>query len=251
MKRINIKILLFGLILLFSGNYAQSKRSLINDGIDSYNKNDFNNSEIKFKKAIKEDGSLFEGYFNLGDAHYKKKEYDEAAKSYQKALSVAKIGEQKSMALHNMGNISAQNQKYEDAVKSYISALKENPRDAETKYNLSYALKQIKKNKDNQQNKNDKNQNKDNKDKNQDNKQNQNDKNKDKNQDKDKKNDQNKDDNDKNKQNDNQNEQQKQKNQINKKQAEQILSALKNNEKDLQKKLRKKVGKPIQTEKDW
>ena len=31
----------------------------------------------------------------------------------------------------------------------------------------------------------------------------------------------------------------------------QILNALKNNEKDLQKKLRKKVGIPVTTDKDW
>ena len=44
---------------------------------------------------------------------------------------------------------------------------------------------------------------------------------------------------------------QQEKNKISKEEAERILKALKNNEKDLQKKLRKKVGIPVTTDKDW
>ena len=54
----------------------------------------------------------------------------------------------------------------------------------------------------------------------------------------------------------NNNEQQQQKQQqsdakISKEQAEKILEALKNNEKDLQKELRKQKGRVIKTDKDW
>ena len=193
--------------------------------------------------------------------------YDKALKSYQNALLNTKDNLDRAKIYHNIGNTLLKDKKVKESVESYKKALRLNPNDEATKYNLSYALNLLKnqnqKNKNNKNNKNDKN-NKDQKNKNDKNKQNN------KN-DKDKQNKQNQDQNknkqDKNKQDQKQkqdqqkqnknnqakqdNVKQQQPNKISKAEAERILEALKQNEQKLQKQLRKHKGKPVKTDKDW
>lgn len=216
--------------------FAQSKRSLNNDGVDLYKEKKFADAEVKFKKALEKDSKLFQGHFNLGDAYYKQGRFDEAIQSYQNSLQFAENNNEKASVYHNIGNSLIKKQQFKDGIEAYKQSLKLNPNDLDTKYNLSYALNMMKQNQQNQnqQNKNDKNkdQNKDqNKEQNQDQKK----------QDQDKKNDQKQ----------NQQQQQQQKNQISKEEAQRILEAMKNNEKDMQKKLRKIQGKAYSTDKDW
>lgn len=213
---------------------GQSQRSLNNDGVDLYKEKKYSDAEVKFKKSLEKDSKSFHGHFNLGDAYYKQGRYDEAIQSFQNSLSLTENEKEKAAAYHNIGNSLVKKKEYKDGINAYKQALKLNPSDLETKYNLSYALNMMKQNQQNQnqQNKNDKNKDQN---KNQDQQQNQN-------QDKNKKQDQ--------KQNQQQ-QQQQQKNQISKEEAQRILEALKNNEKDMQKKLRKVQGKAFSTDKDW
>ncbi|MBA4323241.1 MAG: hypothetical protein C0408_10540, partial [Odoribacter sp.] len=175
---------------------------------------------------------MFQGHFNLGDAYYKQGRYDEAIQSYKNSLQYTDDKENHSKVYHNIGNSLLKQQKYQESIGAYKNSLKQNPDDLETKYNLSYALNMLKQ--DQQKNKDDKNKDK-NKDQNKDQQQQQNQDQKDQNKDKQQ----------------NQQQQQQQKNQISKEEAQRILEALKNNETNTQKKLRKVKGKPAVTDKDW
>jgi len=221
------------LIFLMTVN-AQSHRSLINDGVDLYKEGKFADAEVNFKKGLEKKPDLFQGHFNLGDAYYKQGRYDEAIQSYKNALSFTEDKLNKAKVFHNIGNALLKSQKYQESIEAYKNALKLNPDDLETKYNLSYALNMLKQKQNQNQKNQDKNQNKQNDDK-----KNNQDKN---NQDK-----QNQQDKDQNKQN----QSQQQKNQITKEDAQRILEALKNNEQDLQKKLRKIKGRAVVVDKDW
>ncbi len=215
---------------------AQSFRSLINKGVEEYQKKKYSNAEVNFKKGLEKDFNSFVGHFNLGDAFYKEGRYNQALREYKNALSFAKTKEEKANVFHNIGNALLKSNKIKESIGAYANALKLKPDDLSTKYNLSYALKLLKKQKKNQKNKNNKN----NKNKNQKKKQNQK-------------------QNQKQKQNKNKQyktKRQKQKNQqkpkISKKEAERILAALKNKEKELQKKLRKRKAKRVvKNGKDW
>lgn len=242
-KIIKICLFLFFTLIITAGSlFAQSTRSLINDGVDKYKIGNFTESENNFKKALDKNQELFEGHFNLGDAFYKSGKYDQAVGSFRNSLGFTEDPVEKAKVFHNIGNSFLKSQKYEESIDAYKNALKLNPVDDETKYNLSYALNMLKQQQQqNKQNKNkdkDKNKDQDKKDQ-QDQNQNKNDQN---NQDK------NKDQKDQQKQ---QQQQQQQKNQISKNEAERILAALKNKEADLQKKLRQQKGRIIPKEKDW
>jgi Ca-activated chloride channel family protein len=232
----SIVVLIFLLFIsLTSFLFAQSTRGLVNKGVDYYNGKKFSDAEVNFKKGSEKSPENFEAKFNLGDAYYKQQRYDEAIKSFQSALANAKTDEEKAKIYHNVGNSLLKSQKIKESIGAYKEALKLNPNDQDTKYNLSYALNMLNNQNQNQNQKNDQNkdQNKDQQKQNQDQQ----------------KQDQQKQDQQK-KQQQQQNQQQKEQ-KISKQEAERILQALKDNEKDLQKQLRKIRGQKVKTEKDW
>jgi len=236
-KTFYLSVFLFCFAFGLSDSLAQSTRSLINKGVDLYKDQKFADAEVNFKKGAEKSPDNFEAKFNLGDAYYKQQRYDEAMKSYQSAMVDAKNDLDKSKIYYNVGNSLLKSQKIKESIGAYKEALKLNPDDQESKYNLSYALNQLKNN--NQDQKQNQDQNKDQKDQNKDQ--------------------QNKDQQNKDQQNQDQQKQDQQQQQskeqkeqeLTKQEAEKILNALKENEKDLQKKLRKVKGQPIKTEKDW
>ncbi|MCZ7611508.1 MAG: tetratricopeptide repeat protein [Ignavibacterium sp.] len=242
---INTKIILVLLLLFSFYGFAQSNRSTLNQGVDKYEEKKFNEAEIDFRKVVENSPKSYEANFNLGDAYYKQGKYEDAIKSFQSALESAKDNDRKAKVYHNIGNSLLKNNKIEQSIEAYKNALKFNPDDSDTKYNLSYALELLKNQNKDQQNKNDK----DNKDKNKQDQQQQN-----QNQDQ-KDNDQNKQDQpqlkDQESKQDNTKQQQPKEEKISKEEAQRILDALKNNEKDLQKQLRKKSGPIKKTDKDW
>ena len=240
-----MKVHMFLISFLFFVAVSYAQRGLINDGVDQYNQGKYPDAEVNFKKGLEKLPESFEAHFNLGDAYYKQGRFDESLKEFYSSLEMTQDPSRKANVYHNIGNSLLKAKKIKESVEAYKNSLKINPNDKETKYNLSYALSLLDKEQNQQQN----NQN------NQDNKDNQN-KDQQKNQDQNKqdKNEQNKQDKQQNKPEDQQAQQDNLKapqNQISKEEAERILQALKNNEKDIQKKLRKKTGAVVKTEKDW
>lgn len=241
-------VFLFLFLISFADNYAQPDRSTNNKGVDAFESGNFSDAEASFRKGLEKAPGNFISNFNLGDALYKQERYDEAISSYNSALGDADNDLRKAKIHHNIGNALLKSNKIQESIEAYKTALKHNPDDADTKYNLSYALSLLNNQDQNQQ----QNQNKSNQDKNDQNQQNQN-----QNQDQ-QKNDQKNNEQqnqpqpkDQESQQDNLKQPQQQEAKISKEDAERILEALRNNEKELQKELRKKTGRPVKTDKDW
>jgi len=224
-----------------TGVFAQQKK-YIHKGNELYKDHKYKDAEEDYRKAVDAKKPDTAGSFNLGDALYKQNKFADASSAFDKLASSSHNKELAAAAYHNMGNSLLENKKLEESIDAYKKALLANPKDDETRYNLAYAQEKLKKqqqqNKQNQNNKNQQNQqNKDNKDKN----------------------DKNKDNKDQNKQNqDKQNQekkdqQQQQPNQISKEDAERMLDALNNQEKQTQDKLKNKKfqGTKKNITKDW
>jgi Ca-activated chloride channel family protein len=232
---------------------AQSIRSLVNGGNGLYEEKKFADAEVNYRKALEKDITTVPGHFNLGNSLYRQEKYDESVKSFQDVIQKAETNSARAQAQYNLGNAHLKANKFEDAVKSFTESLKLNPNDQDAKYNLSYALQKMKEQQQQQKNqKNDKNQDK-NKNKQDKDKQDQNKQEHDK-QDQQKQ-DQEKQQQQQDQQQQNQQEQQKQQlqqeKQMSKADAERILEVLKNNEKNVQKKLRQRVAGRPKSEKDW
>ncbi|MBI9037473.1 MAG: tetratricopeptide repeat protein [Bacteroidales bacterium] len=265
------------IILVFSiQGFTQKENALIREGNKLYDEKKFPEAEIEYRKSLEVAPKSFKGNFNLADALYEQKNYEEALKMFNEIASQKTSKNVKAEAYHNLGNTFLDMQELEKSIEAYKNALRNNPNDKETKYNLEYAKQLLKKqqqqqqqqdqNKDNkdQEDKDKKDENKDKQDQNKDeNKQDQNKDQQDKNEDKkdenkDKQNqDQQKQDQDKKdqqKQDQQKQQQQPQPKEISKKDAERMLQALKNGEKETLEKLKKaKVAKAqrVKIEKDW
>ena len=243
-----LNLSLFVILLLVNCGFSQSNRSTLNEGVDKYDEKKYTDAEVDFRKVVESSPKSFEANYNLGNTYYKQEKYDDAIKSYQSAFENAKDNESRAKIFHNVGNSLLKSNKIEQSVEAYKTALKYNPNDQDTKYNLSYALEMLKNKDKNKQDKNDQNKNDQNKqDQQQKQNQNQDQQSKDQN-----KQDQQQQPKDQEAKQDNTKQPQQQKEQkISKDEAQRILDALKNNEKDLQKQLRKVKAKVRKTDKDW
>ena len=208
----------------------------------------YNEAEIDYRKSIGTNENPFIGNYNLGNAYYQQGKFDDAAHQFENAAGTKSIDkEQQAKSFHNLGNTYVKNKKFDEGVSAYKEALKLNPNDNDTRYNLAYAksmLQQQQQQKKDDKNK-DKNQDKDKKDKDKD-KQNQDKQDKDK-QEKQKQQEQKQDQ----AKEDQQKKEQGKKEKISKEDAEKILQALNNEEKKAQKKLNVKQPVKIQIEKEW
>lgn len=221
---------------------AQKERKFVREGNKEYEKGNFDAAQTSYLRAINIDSTSYEALFNLSDALYQQKNYDDAL-SIAEALAADSLqtDERTASSRYNLGNIYFQKKEYQKAIDEYKKSLRIRPDDYEAKFNLAYA-QQMLQNQQQQQN--------------QDNKQDQ-DKNQDKDKEQDKKDqqqppqDQNQ-DKDKNKE-DQKQQQEPKEGEMSKKDAEQILKAMQNNENKTQEKVKDQQGTPVnlQGRKNW
>lgn len=252
----------FGLLLSsFSwGQLLDSERSELRKGNRAYQSGDLDASQQAYENALDKNQFSANGHFNLGNALYAKKDTN-AVKHFEQAATYTDSDEARAKAYHNLGNAFMKQGKLQEGIDAYKKALRLNPQDEDTRYNLAYALEMLRKqqqqqqeNQDDQDGENDENQ-----DQNQD-QQNQQDQEQEK---KDQEQEQEQEDQDQqnqDQQNQDQQDQQQQDSQrqsqpqqMSKEEIEQMLEALRYQEEKLQEKIQKKKGKPtkVKGDKDW
>lgn len=195
-----------------------------------------------YKQLLDENPNDPELNYNVGNSLYRMQMYDQAKLFYEKALANTTDPKLKNDIHYNIANCEFKSKKLKESIDGYKQVLRKNPRDEDARKNLELALRQMQKQNPPPQKNDDKKQSaKDNKkqDREQDKKDPKQDpKNEQKDQDKE-------DPKDTKKQNIAQQG-------MNKKEAERLLDALKNQEKDYQKqKIKEKVTKEQKTDKDW
>ena len=219
-------LLLIGLIATLSAS-AQNGNNLIRSGNRYYKKQQVDKSLQQYQAAVKKAPDNPAANYNLGNAQFRKNDYDAAAKSYDASVSHSSGDkEMQEKGLYNKGVAMAKQKKLQESIDSWKSALKLDAADSDARENLEKALMQLKQQQQQQQ---------------------QNQQNKKKDQQKDKKDQQ-----DKKDENKDQPPPKPQQSKLNKQQVEQLLKALQQRENDLQNKMNEnKVKTPNQPEKDW
>ena len=228
---------------------------------------DFIEAEKKYRIAVSTKQNNVAGSFNLGNAYYNSKLYDEALLRHLGAVENSITKAEKHKAHHNIGNILMQKKQCKEAVSAFKNALRNNPSDDETRYNLALAQECAKEqgdgDGDGDDEDKDKDENKDEKD-DSDEKQDKEDKNKDKGGEEDKNEGDDKEDEDgkpkdekgdqKNKNpKDDKGQPQQQPGKLSPQQVKNLLEAMNNEEKKVQEKMNasKTKGVKVKTEKDW
>ena len=229
---------------------AQTDRNLIRQGNRAFKSQKWAAAETQYRKAIYKNQKNPQAIYNLGCALLAQQKDSLAMVQFGNAAQLESNIFRRSKSYHNMGVVMQNHREYAQAIEYYKMALRCNPQDNETRYNLALCKKLLKNNQQNQNNKNNKDKNK-------------NDKNKDKKNDKNKNKDgQNKNDQNKDKQNKNQDKNQDKNNSDKNKQnqekmsrdnAEQLLNAAIQQEKATKRKMQKAMSQPRRKvyDKNW
>ena len=166
---VKILITMIAAVVISLPSAAQQERKFIRGGNDLFNKQDFEKAEVEYRKALDTEVKSYEGAFNLGDALYKQKKFDEALQQFQSLAQNEKDKEKLGELYHNIGNTLLAMNKLDESIEAYKQSLRNRPNSPETKYNLEFARKQKQdqQNQDQNQDQN-KDQNKDQQDQNKD-----------------------------------------------------------------------------------
>ena len=136
-----IRLTLFVILLNTVVVFAQHPNGKIRKGNTAYKDSSYSDAEQLYREALMKDQSSFEASFNMADAIYKQERYSEA-NSLFKALSEKTDDKiKKSESYHNLGNSLLKEQKLDEAIEAYKNALRNNPKDLDTKHNLAYAMR--------------------------------------------------------------------------------------------------------------
>lgn len=131
---------------------AQQDRDLIRSGNKFYRQKKYSVAEVDYRKAISKNPENPQALYNLGCALMMQNKSSEAVKFYEKASSVETNKMRKAKIYHNIGVICQSGKMYGEAIKAYSEALRNNPSDNETRYNL-VLCKRLQKDKRNNNNK--------------------------------------------------------------------------------------------------
>ncbi len=234
--------LLLGLLLVSTvAALAQNDRTFIRQGNRQYRARKWTAAEVQYRKAIARNANNPQAVYNLGCALMMQQKDSLAMQQFAKSADLQTTNKiRRAKSFHNMGVIMQNHQEFAKAIECYKMALRNNPQDNETRYNLALCKHQLK----NQKNRQNQNKNKSGNDKN--NKDKQNKKNKDQNKDQDKQN------NNKNKDKNNQSQKPEQ-DKMSRDNAEQLLNAAVQQEKATKQKMQKAMSQPRrrQYDKNW
>lgn len=120
-------------------------RGNVNTGNRYYNRQDYDKALEKYRDGLIDDPESKELHFNLGNGLYKQENYEEAVKEYDKATYSKDILLQ-SKAYYNMGNCLFRMNKLPESIQYYKKALELNPKDKDAKYNIEFVQRKIKEN---------------------------------------------------------------------------------------------------------
>ena len=229
------KFYILSMLLLVSTIHglAQNKtdRDYLRSGNKLYNDSLFIKAEVDYRKALEINPKSTDAMFNLANALLMQQKAQEAMEQYESVSKIEKDKEKLAQIYHNMGVILQSSKQLPQCIEAYKESLRNNPKDDETRYNLALAQKQLKDQQQDQQNQDQQEQQQEQKEEQKD---------------------QNKDQQEQNQDQQQQPQQQQNKNEMSKENAQQLLNAVMQDEKNVQDKVKKQIqiqGKKL--EKDW
>jgi len=140
------------LLLVTMTAVAQTDRQYIRQGNKQFHRGDYPGAEVSFRKALEKNPKNPQAAFNLGNALMAQKKDSAAVEQFENAARLETNPLRKAQSFHNMGVICQTHKMYGEAIEAYKKALRLNPDDDETRYNLVLCKHQKQKQDQNRQN---------------------------------------------------------------------------------------------------
>jgi Ca-activated chloride channel homolog len=137
---------------------AQKENQLIYKGNEAYKEQKFDKAITAYQKALQQSPRNATATFNLGNAMYRTKKNEEAARYFDAAIANSTDIKKQGDGWYNKGVMLTSEKKLQESIDAYKTTLRLNPMDTLARENLQRALNELKKQqqqqkKDQQQNK--------------------------------------------------------------------------------------------------
>ena len=118
---------------------AQAENKHIRQGNREYQRGQFEEAEVLYRKANEVNSRLPNIFFNIGNALYKQEKYEEASKQFTANIAMNEDRSKKAAGFYNLGNSYLQAGKFNESIEAYKESLRLQPNNFEAKHNLAYA----------------------------------------------------------------------------------------------------------------
>ena len=156
----NGSVMTKGMMLLFmihcslfiSPAEAQNDRFLIRQGNKQFRKGNYADAEVSYRKAVEKNQRNAQANYNLGNSLLAQRKDSAAVNQLQAASKLETVPVRKAKAFHNIGVVCQNKKMFGEAIEAYKEALRLNPADDETRYNLALCKRQQQQQQQDQQN---------------------------------------------------------------------------------------------------
>ena len=132
-------------LLLMAGTAAaQSDRQYVHQGNKQFRAGNYADAEVLYRKAIEKNPRNPQAVYNLGVALMKQQKDSAAIQQFMDAGKIETNPLRRAQSFHNAGVICQGKKMYGEAIDVYKEALRNNPADDETRYNLELCKRQQK-----------------------------------------------------------------------------------------------------------
>ncbi len=135
-------ITLVALLLVSSVVCAQSDRQYVRKGNKQYDAGNIAEAEVLYRKAIEQNPRNPQAVYNLGLTLMRQQKDSAAIQQFMEAGKLETNPLRRAMAYHNAGVICQGKKMYGEAIDVYKEALRNNPADDQTRYNLALCKRQ-------------------------------------------------------------------------------------------------------------
>ena len=133
--------LIFMLTLTLSAS-AQSDRQLVRKGNKQFRLGNAAEAEVSYRKAVEKNARNPQANYNLGNALMLQRKDSLAINQLEKSAKLETNPLRRAQAYHNMGVICQQHKMFGEAIEAYKESLRNNPADDQTRYNLELCKRQ-------------------------------------------------------------------------------------------------------------
>jgi Ca-activated chloride channel family protein len=141
---------LIGIFILSGVSYGQVWRDSLQSARNAYFSKKYDLAARAYLHAEKELNGKTDLSIEKGQNAYRNGNYTGAADQFKKCLKKAKTIQNKVQANYNLGNAYFKQKRYQEAIRSYKNTLRIDPFNKEARYNLSQALRKLQQSKNKQ-----------------------------------------------------------------------------------------------------
>ena len=134
--------MVIALLLVAGTAVAQSDRQLVRQGNKQFKAGNFADAEVAYRKAVEKNPRNPQAVYNLGLSLMRQQKDSAAIQQFMDAGKMETNPIRRAQSYHNAGVICQGKRMYGEAIEVYKEALRNNPADDQTRYNLAVCKRQ-------------------------------------------------------------------------------------------------------------